>query len=399
MSGAGGGSRVPIPNNVQNTINEIREITGNHHSSDEIYVVLKECSMDPKETAQKLLYLGYSSASYTLRFFIFFFSICFVLSGRVSEESRSKQHGQGRGARGASGGFSSKFFDGGGGRKLAIQRENGVHIAEKTNGSSTQSDLQKITNTPPQASRGSAVVPHNAANPCNGNSGHGSSSQSLIGSVLSLPETSSAANDTVNQENIQHQAVVAVAAITSPKETVSSITSTDQGKYLSSSDQCPSNHVEGNKLEEATGLSASKNEKSRSMNSTSNPNAILKLNEVESNLLSERLSSSLSLNSSLRPPQDVCKIANVTEVSASEAHVQSTEARQRVTYPKHFQVPEALKGGLTFGSFDTFGPSKRSCRATGCDNSPTPETSPGNDEAVTSRFVIYTIFMILKDMV
>ncbi|XP_050903828.1 GBF-interacting protein 1 [Lathyrus oleraceus] len=394
MSGAGGGSRVPIPNNVQNTINEIREITGNHHSSDEIYVVLKECSMDPKETAQKLLYLDTFHEVRRRRK-----RRKEVLSGRVSEESRSKQHGQGRGARGASGGFSSKFFDGGGGRKLAIQRENGVHIAEKTNGSSTQSDLQKITNTPPQASRGSAVVPHNAANPCNGNSGHGSSSQSLIGSVLSLPETSSAANDTVNQENIQHQAVVAVAAITSPKETVSSITSTDQGKYLSSSDQCPSNHVEGNKLEEATGLSASKNEKSRSMNSTSNPNAILKLNEVESNLLSERLSSSLSLNSSLRPPQDVCKIANVTEVSASEAHVQSTEARQRVTYPKHFQVPEALKGGLTFGSFDTFGPSKRSCRATGCDNSPTPETSPGNDEAVTSRFVIYTIFMILKDMV
>ncbi|CAK8542418.1 unnamed protein product [Lathyrus sativus] len=52
MSGAGGGSRVPIP-----TINEVREITGKHHSSDEIYAALKECSMDPKETAQKLLYL------------------------------------------------------------------------------------------------------------------------------------------------------------------------------------------------------------------------------------------------------------------------------------------------------------------------------------------------------
>ena len=57
MSG-GVGSRFPIPNNVRKIIQDIREITGKQHSDDDIYAVLKECSMDPNETAQKLLYLG-----------------------------------------------------------------------------------------------------------------------------------------------------------------------------------------------------------------------------------------------------------------------------------------------------------------------------------------------------
>ncbi|KAJ0500386.1 putative GBF-interacting protein [Helianthus annuus] len=48
------GSRVSIPNNVRKMIQNIKEITGNH-SEDEIYAMLKDCSMDPNETTQKLL--------------------------------------------------------------------------------------------------------------------------------------------------------------------------------------------------------------------------------------------------------------------------------------------------------------------------------------------------------
>jgi hypothetical protein len=188
----------------------------------------------------------------------------------------------------------------------------------------------------------SAVAPHSAANQSNGKSGHGSSGQSLVGSVASVPKSSSAANDTVNKENVLPQAV-GVAATTSPTQTFASITRIDQGKSPSSSDQhqisvsgvysssdpvlAPSitrnpgvggaisrevgsdrisagpNHVKGDKLEEAGDLSASENEKSESMNSVSNLNDIQKTNEVEGNQLSEplQLSSSSSLNSSLRP--------------------------------------------------------------------------------------------------
>ncbi|XP_076903185.1 GBF-interacting protein 1-like [Bidens hawaiensis] len=48
------GVKLSIPNTLRKTIQNIKEITGNH-SEDEIYTMLKDCNMDPNETAQKLL--------------------------------------------------------------------------------------------------------------------------------------------------------------------------------------------------------------------------------------------------------------------------------------------------------------------------------------------------------
>lgn len=69
--GGGGGSRVSIPTSVRKMIENIKEITGNH-SDDEIYAMLKECSMDPNETTQKLLLQGTFSFFYS---FVGFFSV------------------------------------------------------------------------------------------------------------------------------------------------------------------------------------------------------------------------------------------------------------------------------------------------------------------------------------
>ncbi|CAN8321919.1 unnamed protein product [Cochlearia groenlandica] len=58
--GDGGGSsasRVSIPENLRETIESIREITGKQHSDEDIYAVYKDSFNDPHETAQKLLYL------------------------------------------------------------------------------------------------------------------------------------------------------------------------------------------------------------------------------------------------------------------------------------------------------------------------------------------------------
>lgn len=49
--------RVTLPINVRNIIQGIKEIASNH-SEEDIYAMLRECNMDPNETAQKLLYLG-----------------------------------------------------------------------------------------------------------------------------------------------------------------------------------------------------------------------------------------------------------------------------------------------------------------------------------------------------
>ncbi|RDX70595.1 GBF-interacting protein 1, partial [Mucuna pruriens] len=52
---SGGVGRGSIPSGVRKTIENIKEITGNH-SEDDIYAMLKDCSMDPNETAHKLLF-------------------------------------------------------------------------------------------------------------------------------------------------------------------------------------------------------------------------------------------------------------------------------------------------------------------------------------------------------
>ncbi|XP_042003850.1 GBF-interacting protein 1-like [Salvia splendens] len=49
-------SRVSVPESLRRTIDDIKEIAG-QHSDEDIHAMLQECNMDPNETAQKLLYL------------------------------------------------------------------------------------------------------------------------------------------------------------------------------------------------------------------------------------------------------------------------------------------------------------------------------------------------------
>ncbi|KAF3794136.1 DNA repair recA-like protein 3 [Nymphaea thermarum] len=49
------GASSSVPASIRKTIQNIKEIAGNH-SDDEIYAMVKECSMDPNETAEKLLF-------------------------------------------------------------------------------------------------------------------------------------------------------------------------------------------------------------------------------------------------------------------------------------------------------------------------------------------------------
>jgi hypothetical protein len=73
MSGVG--SKDSIPSHLGKVIQNIMEITGNH-SEDEIHAMLKECSMDPDETAQKLLLQG------TIAFPFSFFRVSASLSAQ-----------------------------------------------------------------------------------------------------------------------------------------------------------------------------------------------------------------------------------------------------------------------------------------------------------------------------
>lgn len=127
------GGRVSIPNSVRKTIQNIKEITGNH-SEDEIYAMLKECSMDPNETAQKLLFQDPFHEVKRKR------DRKKESLNKEPAESKWKPGVQGRGNRGGRGNYQSRhiYHDAGGGRNTVLAKENGVNqVSEEDIGLST----------------------------------------------------------------------------------------------------------------------------------------------------------------------------------------------------------------------------------------------------------------------
>ncbi|GAB4825317.1 hypothetical protein Ancab_008189 [Ancistrocladus abbreviatus] len=120
-----GGFRVStIPSNVKKMIQNIKEITGNH-SEEEIYAMLKECSMDPNETAQKLLLQDTFHEVKRKRD-----RKKENLNNREAADSRWRVAPIGRAGRGSRGNFSSRYSaDAGGGRNSASDKENGINQA------------------------------------------------------------------------------------------------------------------------------------------------------------------------------------------------------------------------------------------------------------------------------
>ncbi|TYH62183.1 hypothetical protein ES332_D07G101900v1 [Gossypium tomentosum] len=184
---SGGGFRVSsIPNSVRKTIQNIKEITGNH-SEDEIYAMLKECSMDPNETAQRLLLQDPFREVKRKRD-----RKKEVLNNKESAESRWRPGSQGRGSRGGWGNFPRyAAHEAGGSKSSGPGRDNGMNqVAEKGSGQSLSSLQESKTKestlvaspVPAMANGPSGVVaetfsapPRKAANQPQENSSVGSS--------------------------------------------------------------------------------------------------------------------------------------------------------------------------------------------------------------------------------
>ncbi|CAL5203535.1 unnamed protein product [Lathyrus oleraceus] len=165
---SGTGSRVSIPSGVRKTIQNIKEITGNH-SDDEIYAMLKECEMDPNETTQKLLFQDT------------FHEVKRKkdrrkenVNNRETLESHSRPGTQGRGVRGGRGNFTPHriVHDARGGKNSATGKDNGSNqetskgvpplpgsqetkAREKSSGTST---VPAIANGPTTVSSGTTNV-------------------------------------------------------------------------------------------------------------------------------------------------------------------------------------------------------------------------------------------------
>ncbi|XP_011008079.1 PREDICTED: flocculation protein FLO11 [Populus euphratica] len=163
---SGGGVRVSIPSNARKTIQNIKEIAGNH-SDEEIYAMLKECSMDPNETAQKLLSQDPFHEVKRKRD-----RKKENAHNRESGDSRWRSGSQGRVSRGSRAIFSPRraSHDTGGGRNSAAGRDNGIsHAVEKGTGSSLSASEEKSKETTASASL-SAVVANGPTGVVSGNS-------------------------------------------------------------------------------------------------------------------------------------------------------------------------------------------------------------------------------------
>ncbi|KAA8524895.1 hypothetical protein F0562_011318 [Nyssa sinensis] len=187
-----GGARVSIPNSVRKTIQNIKEIAGNH-SEEEIYAMLKECSMDPNDTAQKLLLQDPFHEVKRKRDRRKENS-----NNKESAESRWKPGIQGRASRAGRGNYSTRYIshDAVGGKNSALGKENGTNqVSDKDAGLSSLPSSQEIKNKEitPAASSLTVIT--------NGPSGVAFGSTSVVhaahlsaGNVINQSEEDSAVN-------------------------------------------------------------------------------------------------------------------------------------------------------------------------------------------------------------
>ncbi|KAM2056340.1 hypothetical protein ACFX16_029159 [Malus domestica] len=410
MSG-GGETRVSIPDNVKLTIQNIRDMTGKQHSDDEIYAVLRECSMDPNETAQKLLYLD---------------TFHEVKSrkdrrkenskGRASEDSKMPPGTQKRVSRGGGQGNYSSYFssDAGGGRNYFARRENGANnFADRGPMSSPVKPVQKTKNTAAApGTKASTGAPNGLKNLPNGNSTHGDSPKSPMGvdnnvregfaAIVAKKSGDAAPCPAVGASTPTFGSLDDEKSVSIPNQPPVSATLDSASTIPSASDPAMSNHTQGTKKGSgnAVGLELSKSEKTTpsSVNSVQNGMTSIDSKVAENNggitPSQPNLPSNHGVSMALMPynsdtqsqmpsngdkqsqnPSFPAKVAlpevatNAVEATPQLPRDSRISVAKHVTFPNHIQVPEALKNVLTFGSIDApFGVRVDFDKGTGGDN-------------------------------
>ncbi|KAL1204869.1 GBF-interacting protein 1 [Cardamine amara subsp. amara] len=146
-----GGSRVSIPADLLETIQNIREVTGKQHSDEDIYSVFKDCFNDPHETTQKLLYLD---------------TFHEVRSKRERKKENLVPTTQGRGRTGRRN-FASSYTDANNGRNAASKKLSGANHRMGGSGTAFPASNKAINNAKP-----SSIKAPNPIGPSSGVSNH-----------------------------------------------------------------------------------------------------------------------------------------------------------------------------------------------------------------------------------
>uniref|UniRef100_A0A2P2MF88 GBF-interacting protein 1 N-terminal domain-containing protein n=1 Tax=Rhizophora mucronata TaxID=61149 RepID=A0A2P2MF88_RHIMU len=396
MSGGAGGGRGgdsggpadEIPEEVWKTLQTIREITGKQHSDEDIYALFKDCSMDADDTAQKLLHLD---------------TFHEVKKKRDWKKASLKQ---GHRTRGGQGNYSARYVypDAFVGRNAASRRENGVnHVTERNYSSSLPaiqrtnknltspvtigSSLSNVSSglgsgSGPQlrvSRAGNGIKDRSAADTMNSGvaavvpRSPSSARNWTLGSVVQVEESrsTSSSNDQNSPPPVAVSGVYSSASdhILAPSMAQNSgAVGTNKGEFESQRKAAEQNDTQGQKkVFDDNGLELpNSGRKSLGILSLANrKKASGKSRSVEKNLLSRPLHpSSLLANggpSLIRSYDNHSPEESIVCAEDSSEDAQS-KAKSRllpgpsfpnglVMFPNHFRVPEALRSGLTFGSF------------------------------------------------
>uniref|UniRef100_A0A6N2KI08 GBF-interacting protein 1 N-terminal domain-containing protein n=1 Tax=Salix viminalis TaxID=40686 RepID=A0A6N2KI08_SALVM len=388
-----GGDSGTIPDNVKKTIQSIREITGKQHSDEDVYSVLQECSMDPDDTAQKLLYLG-----------------CDWLRRKGGKEkvlalihfmkSRGNVIGE-RGLKEEELGVVEEtiqrlpaviaadcFSDAVGGRNVATRRENGVfhmtgrsaskssHFVQKKNNTAANPGTNDLTTTSCDSSTLSnrSSIPRRGLQLPAAASGGGSSALSVTTDAFLPPAACPPAPLQVSVMLSKEQKSTTFFNGLLASNTATSVS----GSISSSSDPISAPSMTRNpgpvcriKREEGSQQKAAEqnNIQGNKKNSLSKSKAVGK-NQLSESLQPSTLSSyndSLVVRSSANDSHSSEELTESLKILSEDAQAKVSPqsppepsiTNGHVKFPNHFKVPEALKNGLTFGSFESnSGPGK-----------------------------------------
>ncbi|GMH12002.1 hypothetical protein Nepgr_013843 [Nepenthes gracilis] len=419
-----GGFRVStIPSNVRKTIQNLKEITGNN-CEEEIYAMLKECSMDPNETVNRLLAQDTFHEVKRKRD-----RKKENLNNQETADSRWKTgRPPGRGSWGDRGNYSSRYAaDARGGRNSALGKENGPNQpSDKASIISSSPEVQETMNREKTPIASSVTVMANGPiGAVSGGTKDVHIPQASAGSVIMQPEESEQKQSPIGASK---KFSVAVAKRDGRGQSVPSSDSTSVSDCLySASDpvRAPFNDSPGavgatkrevesqwnpvernssrstgskpstgsefqnfptqgriksqgakNQLAEfsqpssfsAHGGSSSSSRPSSNYGSRSQqvvasqkglskewkPKATI-LNTVQGSktpALSEELPVSVEAGDHFQPLQSVPNPEVATSEVQKELEGLNIGDTQHVFIPNHIHVPEAVRTGLTFGSFD-----------------------------------------------
>ncbi|KAF5950400.1 hypothetical protein HYC85_012393 [Camellia sinensis] len=346
-------SRVLIPNNVRNMIQDIREITGKH-SDEDIYTVLKDCNMDPNETAQRLLYLDTFHEVKRKRDPRKVYAIEFEQQSLLKNLGGQQEH-RGEGLEVVGGTIHLLIFLTvlvvEGMRVLIRKMESVIAWREVLSPPCQFQKKQKITANP-HVTKSSTISVNGPTHVPDGSSSHERGTQSSAGVYSSTSDP------------------VVVAPLSSQIPSVGAI-------------KC---EINSQRIAAESGAFNRSGKRSSKLKESQ----ILEKNQpLEPSKVVASEAPTLAVEAVLQSLPDVSFLEEATSKVDMKLEKLNISTRQPVIFPDHLQVPEDFKNGLIFGSLDaTFEESVAYVDGTDDMKSSMPaiESFEGNDKVAKETF-------------